>query len=246
MAVSLFAMYSLLLPVSLYPALYPIKTLSEAVELLYPAPRPIMTFLSPLLNLPALSPTNTLYVAVDESSKQWVHCMLAADKQWVCIHPGASDPTKQWPIEKFAQCMEQLYHELGVGFVVIAQGMNVQSAKRLHDLTRIPFIDLAGHTDIKQLTAVISCVRLLISNDSGPVHIAAALHKPVISLFGRNDPGMSPVRWRPLGRDSVYIHHPPQECTVCDAHACSKGFRCYHAISVQEIVDCAKRLFKNS
>ena len=46
----------------------------------------------------------------------------------------------------------------------------------------------------------------MISNDSGPVHIAAALDIPVISLFGRTDPGLSPIRWRPLGEKSVFIH----------------------------------------
>ncbi len=84
---------------------------------------------------------------------------------------------------------------------------------------------------------------LLISNDSGPVHIAASLGTPVISIFGRNDAGLSPRRWRPLGSRAFYIHKDVG-CNPCLAHNCRKGFLCLKAVGVEEVFSLVRRILE--
>ena len=83
--------------------------------------------------------------------------------------------------------------------------------------------------------------RLLISNDSGPVHIAVAVGTPVVSIFGRLDPGLSPQRWGPVGPRDIVIHKDVG-CKECLAHNCKIGFKCLEAISVDEVLSAAERL----
>ena len=67
-------------------------------------------------------------------------------------------------------------------------------------------IDISGQTTIRQLASVIKRARVFISNDSGPVHLASSVGTPVISIFGRKQPGLSPKRWGPTGLKDISLH----------------------------------------
>ena len=62
---------------------------------------------------------------------------------------------------------------------------------------------------MSQLSSLLKHCDMLISNDSGPVHMAAAVDTPVVSIFTRNQPGINPERWRPLGEKSRFVSVPP-------------------------------------
>jgi len=109
-------------------------------------------------------------------------------------------------------------------------------AKRFHRA-----IDLRGALSLAELAALINRSALFISNDSGPVHIAASLNIPVISLFGRKDPGLSPTRWRPLGERSFYLHEDAN-CSVCLAHNCDKNFLCLRSIKPESVFKLAQEV----
>ena len=66
-------------------------------------------------------------------------------------------------------------------------------------------LNLAGKLSVGELAALLSRCRLLVSNDSGPVHVAAAVGIPVVALFGRSQPGINATRWRPLGPHHVVL-----------------------------------------
>jgi len=70
------------------------------------------------------------------------------------------------------------------------------------------------------------------------VHIAASLNIPVISIFGRKNSGLSPLRWAPRGENSFYFHKDAG-CRTCLAHNCQKGFICLDKISPQEVGELA-------
>lgn len=93
------------------------------------------------------------------------------------------------------------------------------------------------------LGALINKASLFISNDSGPVHIAASLNIPVISIFGRKNPGLSPTRWKPQGEKSVYLHKDIG-CIQCLAHNCEKEFLCLKEIKPEEVAEKALLLLK--
>ncbi len=92
----------------------------------------------------------------------------------------------------------------------------------------------AGCSAWRELGALLERANLFISNDSGPVHIAASLNTPVIALFSRKNAGLAPLRWRPLSEGSCFIHKDTG-CVECRAHNCVKGFMCLQAITPEEV-----------
>ena len=72
--------------------------------------------------------------------------------------------------------------------------------QKLKQQVSVPVFDLSGRLSLAMLGALLQRSTLLVSNDSGPVHIATAVGTSVVSIFGRYEPGLGPVRWRPLGK----------------------------------------------
>ena len=103
--------------------------------------------------------------------------------------------------------------------------------------------DLTGTLLIGELAELLSRTKLFISNDSGPVHVAVAMGVPVVVIFGRNDPGLSPKRWGPLGEKDIVLHKSPG-CDPCLAHNCDKQFQCLSAITVEDVIAAADGILK--
>jgi heptosyltransferase-2 len=76
------------------------------------------------------------------------------------------------------------------------------------------------------------------------MHIAAAVGVPLISIFGRNQPGIGPKRWGPVNKNSVVLHKEVG-CTECLAHNCIKGFACLAAITVTDVLSAADGLLNS-
>ncbi len=146
-----------------------------------------------------------LFVPAQRESEGWVNQLLIEHQfkpyDVIAIHPSASDATKCWPTGHFARLIDSLAGRYalkivligGKDAVVLAKGILSQSAQASMVL------DLTGQTTVGQTVSLLRRSRLLISNDSGPVHVAAAAGINVISLFLRNQPGINPERWKPLG-----------------------------------------------
>lgn len=149
-----------------------------------------------------------LYVSVNESSERWAQQWLKENRippgRLAVIHPGASDPAKQWPAANFRELIGVLKSKYALPVCVIgATGVKRTAAEIERNFGDV--LDLVGQTSVGQLVSLLKRSRILISNDSGPVHIAAALNIPVISIFTRNQPGINPERWRPLGGRSITV-----------------------------------------
>ena len=118
---------------------------------------------------------------------------------WVVLNPSASDVTKMWPAERFAELVTRIEKERPSVFFAIGTVKGRSIIKKLKQNTKVPVFDLSGRLSLGMLGALLERASLLVSNDSGPVHIATAVGAPVVSIFGRYEPGLGPVRWRPLG-----------------------------------------------
>ncbi len=155
----------------------------------------------------------------------------------IVIHPSASCPSRCWPAEHYSRLVGYLKKGFDCRIALIASLPEKNAGQKIV-ADHLEIIDLRGKLTVGEVGALLKRADLFITNDSGPSHIAAALNSPVITLFGRNDPGLSPRCWRPLGPHSFYIHKDVG-CRECAAHNCTKGFLCLEAISPEEVYDLA-------
>ena len=166
---------------------------------------------------------------------------LVPEDKLLGIHPSASCISKIWPVERFAQVADILADKYGFKVIIFASARDKRIAQALKEHMRHSVINLAGRTSVGELAAAIKRCRIFISNDSGPVHIACAVGVPVISIFGRKQPGLSPRRWAPVGVKDKVLHRDAG-CIVCLAHNCRKDFAFLKAVSVEDVIKAADEI----
>ncbi|MFA5117611.1 MAG: lipopolysaccharide heptosyltransferase II [Candidatus Omnitrophota bacterium] len=187
-----------------------------------------------------------LYVPLTPEAEVWVSKLFVQNgvkenAGLIAIHPAASCISKFWMPERFAQVADRLIDKYNVVVLIVAGAKDAAIAEAVMKKMRHKALNLAGKTSVAQLAVVLQRCRLFISNDSGPVHVAAALKTPVVVIYGRNQPGLGPKRWGPLGpKDQVL--HKEAGCFECLAHYCKKGFACLKAITVEEVIAAAEKV----
>jgi heptosyltransferase-2 len=160
---------------------------------------------------------------------------------WVVLNPSASDVTKMWPAERFAELVARIHKERPSVFLAVGTSKDREIIQRLKKNTPIPVFDLSGRLSLGMLGALLKGSVLLVSNDSGPVHIATAVGTPVVSIFGRYGPGLGPQRWRPLGRNSRVVAKD-----VSPIPAVEQKFTYIHEIPVEDVFAAARDLLRSS
>jgi heptosyltransferase-1 len=110
--------------------------------------------------------------------------------------PGSAHDTKCWPHERFAQLAERLHHDYGLPVVAIGTESEAPAIDLIVQAATTPVINLAGQTPLKTLCALLRHARLVVSNDTGPGHMASALGVPLVMLFSWSNP----ARIYPYGR----------------------------------------------
>ncbi len=144
----------------------------------------------------------------------------------IAIAPGARWASKQWPPEFFADVIS-IFHQKhpDYSFIILGSPDEKPLGEILEKHMRAPALNLIGQTGIPELLEAIRRSSLLLCNDSGPMHIAAALGTPLICMFGPTDP----VLTGPF-TDRAEILVPELECIKCFKRECTSG-RCHCAIS---------------
>lgn len=159
---------------------------------------------------------------------------VAIDRPWIAMSIGARWPTKRWPPASFAVVLDQLYAlQLGP-VVVIGSSEERPHTNQLRALTTSQFIDLCGEIPLRLLPALLSTASAMVTNDSGPMHIASALGVPVVALFGPT----SAIRTGPYGEGhSVLTGRVP--CSPCFSRVCRHvpELECLHLITPTHVVD---------
>lgn len=190
-----------------------------------------------------------LYMPLRLESEEWIQAILRQEgvgprDKLLAIHPGASCPSKVWPEDRFARVADSLAEKYGFKVLLVAGPKDLKKAEGVLKNIKHPVINLAGRTSVSQLASVLKRCSLFISNDSGPVHISSAVGTPVISIFGRNQKGLSPKRWGPTGLKDRIVHKEVG-CIECLAHNCVKEFACLKAISVDDVVGVADSILQD-
>jgi lipopolysaccharide heptosyltransferase II/tetraacyldisaccharide 4'-kinase len=154
---------------------------------------------------------------------------------WAGLSPGAAfGPAKRWPPERFAELGKGLEKEFGARLVLLGGPEDRDAAAAVKE--KLPeAMDLAGRTTLRQALGVLTQLKLLITNDSGLMHAAAALGVPLVAIFGSTDP----VATGPFTRRATVLHHP-LPCSSCLKRTCDLGYQCLLDISVAEALSAAR------
>lgn len=154
---------------------------------------------------------------------------------YVVFHAGSSSRSKEWPAGHFIELGRLLKKEFGHPIVLVGDAGHAALNESIRTGIGEGALNLSGKTRLTCLAALLRRSRLLVTNDSGPAHVGAASGARVISIFGRNQPGLSSVRWRPLGERARVLQKDPG-CAVCLADDCPIGFECLKMLTPEDVL----------
>ncbi|MEW5895795.1 MAG: glycosyltransferase family 9 protein [Candidatus Omnitrophota bacterium] len=160
--------------------------------------------------------------------------------RFVCVHPGAQVPARRWSHERFAAVADRIYRK---GYNIVFTGSAHERAliSKISSLMRYPSYNLAGKTSLGSLAVLLSRSSLLIGNDTGVSHIAAAMKTPSVIIVTGSDP----ERWRPLDQ---YLHQAlftSIDCRPCAYQICPFKQPCSLSITVDKVLRCADKFLEN-
>jgi len=157
------------------------------------------------------------------------------EDKMVGIAPGSVWPTKRWIPERFAEVSQRLIREAKAKVIFLGSKDDQNLCERIANLMRDKPVILAGRTDILQSAAMISFCKVIVSNDSAPVHVASAMKRPVVAIFGSTIPEFG---FAPYGKGHLVIEKK-MDCRPCGMHGrgkCpQKHFRCMKDITTEEV-----------
>jgi heptosyltransferase-2 len=150
----------------------------------------------------------------------------------VGINPGAAyGSAKCWLPERFREVTERLLNDPNLFVVYFGDGVTVSLVKQICRGLPPRVINLAGLTSLRELASLIKLCNVLLTNDSGPMHMADALETPIVALFGStNDVATGPYRH---GK----VIHKRVECSPCYRRTCPIDFKCMKRIETDEVYD---------
>lgn len=155
----------------------------------------------------------------------------------VLLHPAARYVFKAWPLERFAALADWLSLQ-GVHVAIIGSQREQMIGQQIVNLTKTKPHNLMGHTRVMDLAALMKESLLVIGNDGGPLHMAAAVGCPVVGLFGPSDPAV----WGPQG-ESVRILYKGLDCRECFYPGCFRGEdSCMKQITLPEVCEAVRSL----
>ncbi|MGH9342335.1 MAG: lipopolysaccharide heptosyltransferase II [Terriglobia bacterium] len=142
--------------------------------------------------------------------------------------PGASfGPAKRWLPDRFAALADRLIEVLNADVLIFGSAAEKALAGEIADAMDHTPVIIAGETTLRQSMALLERCRVLVTNDSGPMHLAATMALPVVAVFGSTDPRAT----GPFGPYVRIVQHPVP-CSPCGLHACPIDFRCMEGASV--------------
>jgi len=162
------------------------------------------------------------------------------------LNPGAEyGPAKRWPEERFAEAARRLIAQTDCHWWIFGGPGDVGIAERIavaigQDRAR----SLAGKTSLRELCAAMKACSVVLTNDTGPMHVAAAAGTPVVVPFGSTSPELTGPGW-PAGHGHQLLHGQAP-CAPCFRRTCPIDFRCMTSVNVDQVVNRALLLVRNS
>lgn len=163
---------------------------------------------------------------------------LESGRRIVGLAPGAAfGPAKRWPSERFAEIADRAVDEWGAVILILGSAGDRESCSAVAAAMRHDPVDMCGRTGLAEAVAIIDSCDLFVTNDSGLMHVSAALGVPTVAVFGSTDP----VATGPRGPFARVVRNQV-ECAPCLRPACPGDFRCMLGLSSDRVWDAAKEL----
>ena len=156
----------------------------------------------------------------------------------VAINPGATyGSAKRWYPDRFAAVADVLSGEWGAEVAVVGSAAEAPLAAGIESAMRKPPVNLAGKTTVRELMALLSLSSFLVTNDSGPMHIGAAVGVPLVAIFG-------PTDWRRTSpwTSRAKVVRVEIDCSPCKRQVCDRGHECMLGVTPEMVVDAARQL----
>lgn len=180
-----------------------------------------------------------LCLACSDEEQRWAKETLGVAPM-VAINPGAAyGSAKRWLPERFAAVADGLAHEFGLQVVLTGGPGETEIGRVIEHSMETPALNLIGQTSVRQLMTVLANCQLVITNDSGPMHVAAAFDVPVVAVFGPTDHTTTSPR-----SQNYRIVRKPTDCAPCLLRQCPTDHRCMRAIFPEDVLDAAREVLK--
>ena len=186
-----------------------------------------------------------LSVRVSETARAGIQRRLQAiglmpQQPWIVVHPGATAPSRRYPLEHFAVVSQQLVREGRYQILFTGHADDRELVKEIQQRMNAPSFSLVGELELPELVALIAEAPLLITNNTGPAHIAAAVNTPVVDLYALTNPQHTP--WSVAHR--VLFHDV--SCKYCYKSICPEGHHnCLRLVDPQTVVQATQELWES-
>lgn len=197
-------------------------------------------YLQLLERLGIQAPSADLCLACSAEETAWARTQLGADNV-IAINPGAAyGSAKRWLPERFAEVADRLATRYAAKIVLTGGAAEKEIGQDIAAAMTAQPLNMIGQTSVRQMMALLSCCRLLVTNDSGPMHVAAAFGVPIVAVFGPTDhtttcPASAQVK----------IVRKETDCAPCLLRQCPSDHRCMTAISAADVYQAATQLLDN-
>jgi len=197
------------------------------------------------------APSAELRLRTPAEARQAVRARLAAleldcARPLIVVHPGCSMPARTYPWELFAQVVALLVQRLGANVALTGAPDERALVERVCAATpsavRDRIYPLAGALTFAELCALIELADVAVTNNTGPMHIAAALKTPVVALFALTNP---PEQWGPWRVPSRVLYHEVA-CRLCYCRVCPYGHECLRLVTPAMVADATEELLVES
>jgi len=169
---------------------------------------------------------------------------LDADGGYVVVCPEARWPTKVWPAERFAAVVDRLAEARKLPAVLVGSASADETCNAVAAAAASHPVNLAGKTTLRQAAALIERARLVLTGDSGPMHMADVLGRPLVALFGPTNP----VRTGPYNQPDAVIRAdlPCMPCYIKRLSRCSRDHACMGDLGADDVADAAISALDNA
>jgi len=160
------------------------------------------------------------------------------------LNPGAEyGPAKRWPIERFIATAKEIQQRTHCTWILFGGPNDAELGNQIQSAVGpAASLNLAGKTSLRELMCLIKLCRVFLTNDTGPMHIAAALGVPVAAIFGSTSPELTGPVSSGETRHQILASDAP--CAPCFLRECPIDFRCMNGINVERVVEAVVALAK--